>query len=130
MLKFLHDFLGPKFSSLARTMDSMLKLVGEVKRLTILSFQAVDHKQAAMAEFLIEHGAAKAVDFPFLLHVLDARMYKTAELILYENNHIAESTQLWLSISSPDVSRRINRIGRYYDKRTRRNLQVFGPCCR
>lgn len=49
-----------------------------------------------MAEYLIEFGAAKDVDFPFLLHALEAKMYKIAELVLYENNSLADSTLLLL----------------------------------
>jgi hypothetical protein len=50
-----------------------------------------------MAEFLIELGAAKDVDFDFLLQVLEAKMFRTAELILYENNSLADSKYLRLS---------------------------------
>lgn len=43
-----------------------------------------------MAEFLIALGASREADFNFLLRVLQCQMYDIAEMILYENNSLAD----------------------------------------
>eukprot|EP01126_Amoeba_proteus_P040592 TRINITY_DN4334_c0_g1_i1.p1 TRINITY_DN4334_c0_g1~~TRINITY_DN4334_c0_g1_i1.p1 ORF type:complete len:493 (+),score=106.62 TRINITY_DN4334_c0_g1_i1:776-2254(+) len=81
MLKFLEVFMGKQFSSASRTLQNMLKFAVEVKKQN-------------MAEFLIENGAANDTHFSFLLDVLESKMYKVAELLLYSNNALAHATAL------------------------------------
>lgn len=53
-----------------------------------------------MAEFLLSMGAANEVDFSFLVHVLRCRMYNIAEMILFDNNALAEGICLILGYSN------------------------------